>query len=139
VGVGEVLSRLSKVKQTGPSRWICSCPSHPDRSPSLSIRQADDRVLLHCFSGCDTGDILAAIGMSFADVMPERVGHYRPRIRPAFPPDDVLEILGHDVTLAGFAMSEILAGKRDFSEADLAALVAAVDRCAKAAEYCRGR
>jgi hypothetical protein len=138
MAVNELLSRLAGVKKTGADRWIAKCPSHTDRSPSLSIRQADDRVLLHCFSGCDTGDILAAIGMSFADVMPERVGHYRPRIRPAFPPDDVLEILGHDIALATFAMADILEGK-PLSRSDLAAIALAADRCTKAVEYVRGR
>jgi hypothetical protein len=36
------------------------CPTHRDRSPSLSIRDGnvDGRVLLHCFAGCDVRDIL---------------------------------------------------------------------------------
>jgi hypothetical protein len=139
MGVTELLSRLAGVKKTGAGTWVARCPSHTDRSPSLSLREADDRVLLHCFAGCDTGDILAAVGLTFADVMPERVDHHRPRMRPAFPPADVLEILGHDVTLAGFVMADVLDGKREFTQADMAAMVLAVDRCAKAAEYARGR
>ena len=140
MGVTELLSRLAGVKKTGAGTWIARCPAHTDRSPSLSIRQADDgRVLLHCFAECSTADVLAAVGMTFADVMPERVDHYRPRLRPAFPAADVLEILGHDVTLAGYVMADVREGVREFSDADMAAMVLAIDRCAKAVEYIRGR
>ena len=137
-GVTELLSRLSGVKKTGADRWVARCPSHTDRTPSLSVRQADDRILLHCFGGCGTDDVLAAIGLTFTDVMPERVAYHAPRKRPAFPPHDVLEILGHDVMLVALAATELSHG-RALSEADRAALVEAADRCAKALEYIRGR
>jgi len=40
---------------------VC-CPSHEDRSPSLSWRLSDDgRALLHCFAGCAFDEILAAL------------------------------------------------------------------------------
>lgn len=139
MGVTELLARLAGVRKTGAGTWVAKCPAHSDRSPSLSIRlEQDGRVLLYCFAQCDTGDVLAAVGLSFRDVMPERVDHYRPRVRPAFPPADVLEILGHDVTLAGFALADVLSGKQ-LTQADLAAVALAADRCARAAEYCRGR
>ena len=32
--------------------WMARCPAHPDRNPSLSIRQDSDRVLVHCHAGC---------------------------------------------------------------------------------------
>ena len=49
--------------------FICLCPSHADRSPSLSIRDGDDgRLLVHCFSGCDPLDILAAIRTQIGDL-----------------------------------------------------------------------
>ena len=37
-----VLSRLERVKRTGPDRWVAQCPAHDDRRPSLSIRKAED-------------------------------------------------------------------------------------------------
>ena len=138
MGIDIVLSRLAGVRKTGSGTWIAKCPSHQDRTPSLSLRQADDRVLLHCFAGCGTDDILAALGLTFADVMPERVSHHRPRMRPAFPYADVLEILGYDVMQTAIAASEMAAG-RELSPADRVTLVISADRCAKALEYIRGR
>ena len=66
--VGRLLDRLSGVRPTGPGRWIARCPAHEDRSPSLSIRDIDDRVLVHCFAGCGVGDVLSSVGLTLADL-----------------------------------------------------------------------
>tara|TARA_R110002124_G_scaffold249085_1_gene414211 strand:- start:385 stop:786 length:402 start_codon:yes stop_codon:yes gene_type:complete len=63
----DVLDRLEKV--TGSKgKWIACCPAHQDKSPSLAVTETDDRVLVHCFSGCDTQDVTAAIGLNLADL-----------------------------------------------------------------------
>jgi putative DNA primase/helicase len=47
------------------------CPAHHDVQPSLSINQArDGGLVLHCHAGCETKDVLAAMGKSFADLNP---------------------------------------------------------------------
>ncbi len=40
---------------------MCRCPAHDDRSPSLSVRVGDRSLFFHCFSGCDTLDVLRAL------------------------------------------------------------------------------
>jgi putative DNA primase/helicase len=48
------------------SGWMARCPAHDDRNPSLSIREADGKVLLHCHAGCqqrDVIDVLKAKGL----------------------------------------------------------------------------
>ena len=63
----DILDRLEKV--TGSKgKWIACCPAHQDKSPSLAVTETDDRVLVHCFSGCDTQDVTAAIGLNVADL-----------------------------------------------------------------------
>ena len=47
-------------------RWstrggMCRCPAHADRTPSLSVRLGHSSLLVHCFSGCETSDVLRAI------------------------------------------------------------------------------
>jgi putative DNA primase/helicase len=66
-----VLSRLKKVRRSGKGRVAC-CPAHDDSGPSLSIDEGDDgRVLLICRSaGCTTESIVAAIGLTMADLFP---------------------------------------------------------------------
>lgn len=42
--------------------WLCRCPIHDDRRPSLSLAQGDDgRLLVHCFTGCDPREILGVL------------------------------------------------------------------------------
>ena len=46
------------------------CPAHDDRSKSLSIREGRDgrSTILHCFAGCPTTAITAALGLSMRDL-----------------------------------------------------------------------
>lgn len=37
------------------------CPSHEDRSPSLSLKQDGDRVLFHCKSSCSQESVIVAL------------------------------------------------------------------------------
>ena len=42
--------------------WAARCPAHADRTPSLSIRDADDKkVLVFCHAGCDQERVVAAL------------------------------------------------------------------------------
>jgi len=41
--------------------WTACCPAHDDREPSLSIRDADGKVLVRCHAGCDQRDVIAAL------------------------------------------------------------------------------
>lgn len=94
----DLLSRLSGVVKRGDSRWAARCPAHEDRSPSLSVRELPDgRTLLHCFAGCSSESVLAAVGLTFDDLFPESLGEFR-RERVPFPPADALRSL-HDEAL----------------------------------------
>lgn len=53
----------------GHDQYNAQCPAHEDRNPSLSIRHnGTDRVLLNCQTGCDTGQIVAALGLTMRDL-----------------------------------------------------------------------
>ena len=41
--------------------WTACCPAHDDREPSLSIRDADGKVLVRCHAGCNQRDVIAAL------------------------------------------------------------------------------
>lgn len=50
---------------------MAKCPAHDDQRASLSVRVGDSgRVLVHCHAGCKVTDVLAAIGLSLADLTP---------------------------------------------------------------------
>jgi hypothetical protein len=76
VNASALLAKLEGVRASGRG-WRTDCPlSHSTRG-TLSVAEADDgRLLLHCFTGCSVSDILAALGMSVADLFPERITHH---------------------------------------------------------------
>jgi hypothetical protein len=67
--VDRLLEALDGVRAAGNEKWIARCPAHEDRSPSLSIGIGDDgRVLVHCFAGCSTQDIVSAVRLEVRDL-----------------------------------------------------------------------
>jgi len=72
IQVDTLLARLDGARQIGTDRYVARCPAHEDRSPSLSIRITDDKLLVHCFSGCAPDDILAAAGLAWSDLFSDR-------------------------------------------------------------------
>lgn len=62
--------------------YLALCPAHEDHRPSLSIGEAQDgRILLHCWAGCETRDVVAAVGLSLSDLFPPRGSRHRRRSR----------------------------------------------------------
>lgn len=42
--------------------WRVCCPMHDDRTPSLSVRDANDgKVLVHCYAGCGQEEVIDAL------------------------------------------------------------------------------
>lgn len=106
-----LLSRLQKVHRTGNDRWKACCPAHDDKSPSLAIRDADGRLLLHCFGGCSTEAVLSAVGLTFSDLMPDQVlGNFKPERKP-FYPGDVLKIAAFEAGIVYLCAADILNDK----------------------------
>jgi hypothetical protein len=81
----DLIQELENVRRTRPGSWVARCPGHQDRDPSLSIRQAADRVLLHCFAGCGAADVLAALGLGWSDLFQDNEGRTGCRARPKIP------------------------------------------------------
>ncbi len=55
------------------SGYSAKCPSHDDRTASLSINRGDNGgTVIFCQAGCSTPDVLAAVGLTKADLMPAR-------------------------------------------------------------------
>ncbi len=65
--LAEFLPYLQGVKAT-PKGNVACCPAHDDRHPSLVVKETDDRLLIHCWAGCRTTDVLAAMGLDFPDL-----------------------------------------------------------------------
>lgn len=129
--IDNLLSRLDRVKRTGPSTWMASCPTRDDKHPSMTIRELDDgRVLIHDFGGDSVEEILGAIGLTFSDLYPPRPADHayigKPERRP-FPAADILRAIAFEATIVALAGAAIVAGE-PFSQFDKDRLLMAVGR-----------
>ncbi|GAB4467726.1 MAG: hypothetical protein OHK0029_39730 [Armatimonadaceae bacterium] len=71
MNIEDFLPLLDSVKDH-KGYFTARCPAHDDRNPSLSITTGGDgRILLKCQAGCYNGQILAALGLEFADLFAE--------------------------------------------------------------------
>ena len=134
-----LLDRLDGVRATGPGRWIAKCPAHPDKRPSLAVRELNDgRVLLHDFAGCETTSILSSIGLEFSALFPERnLGDMvRPERRP-FNSMDILRCVGFEALICATAAGNIAQGET-LTDADRERLVTAAARLQRAVEVANG-
>lgn len=137
--VSLLLDRLDKVRATGPGRWLACCPAHRDRTPSLSIRESDaGAALLHCFAGCPTSAVLAAVGLEFADLFPDRPPDYDKPKKPPFPALDALRALHFETLVVNIAAVAMLDGQ-ELSETDVERLALAQRRIAAALTLVEGR
>ena len=64
----DLLLLLKGVKSGKGGQYTALCPGHDDRNRSLSVKQADDKLLVKCFAGCDTTDILKPLGLESKDL-----------------------------------------------------------------------
>jgi hypothetical protein len=106
-----LLPRLGRVRKTGVGRYISGCPAHKDKTPSLSIRFADDgRILMHCFAGCRIEDVVSAIGLTVSDLFPDRPKvHSISSTRSShLKPSEALLLLGHEVAVIAIVLEELL-------------------------------
>ena len=80
ISFDEVISRIPHAKYLSKARFQAPCPCHNDVKPSLYGAVGNDgRTLLYCQAGCQTADILKAIGLTFADITPDKPKKKPPR------------------------------------------------------------
>lgn len=66
--ITKVLNSFNGVKPQGHNHWMAICPCHNDENASLSITNTGNKILLKCFSGCNTADVLGAAGLDWSDI-----------------------------------------------------------------------
>ncbi len=65
-------SDLVNLVGTLGGRWLgrtamCRCPGHADSTASLSLRQGDKGILVHCFAGCSSETVLRELRLIKSD------------------------------------------------------------------------
>jgi hypothetical protein len=139
--VAKLLDRFERVKQTAAGRWLTACPCcQSRRGRPISVRELDDgRVLFHPFCGCEKGAVLGAIGLTLADLYPQRLpGHSYPATHSRIPARDLLEMISAEVGVVGMIAADMLA-KKEITETDWARFPQAASRIHRARDYAYGR
>jgi DNA primase len=133
--INNLLNKLNKVKRTSTNQYIACCPAHDDKSPSLSITdKGDGKILINCYAGCGTEDVLDSIGMSFEDIMPPKViEHKVAPIKQKVYASDALKVIQLESRIVIMAAYELKRNK-PMTEQDLARLELAMERINIASE-----
>jgi hypothetical protein len=89
--VDRVLEHAEKVLKAGDG-WLVNCrnPEHGkgrgDQNPSVSLTEGDDgRALVNCLAGCDTEEVVWALGLEMRDLFEHRNDHKEGRGSYTFP------------------------------------------------------
>jgi hypothetical protein len=112
LSIENLLSRLQKVRRTGPNRWLACCPAHDDRNPSMNVKLGDDgTILVVCRAGCDNNSIREAVGMEWIEFFPEKsTGIYDRKLERAFPASDILKALDGEALIVAVAACNVANG-----------------------------
>jgi hypothetical protein len=134
MSIEAILSRVNKVRKSSSNSWMACCPAHDDKNPSLSIRDlGDGRILLNCLAGCETLDVLGAVGMEWSDVMPEKVAHHAAPVKQRIYATDALRVIQYEARIVMMAAYTMRRGER-LADDDLARLELAMERINVASE-----
>ncbi len=88
------LATLLRARKCGKGKWVAKCVAHPDRTPSLSIREGRKGVMLKCMSqGCSLKDICGALGITVESLFYDS-GKATPEIKGRLADERKLEALG---------------------------------------------
>jgi hypothetical protein len=106
LSVDLILQKLTSVVKRS-NGWSARCPAHDDQQQSLSISIKDGKILLHCFAGCKTEDVLAAVGLTWKDLFSDN-GRKEGDVNPPCNPRNRATALSGGITLTEYATAKRL-------------------------------
>ena len=134
----EFIYWLKGARATGERKWVARCPAHEDKTPSLSIREIEDGMLLiNCFGGCSPESVVTAMGLQMTDLFPREIVKSHGRPAPKLPTREVLELIDGEVLTAALLAIDF-AEKGAIDDASRQRLITAARRIGKARDYVNG-
>lgn len=76
--LNDIVSRFQNPKPNGSNSFMVRCPCHNDSTQSLCISEDNGKILINCFAGCKSEDIIKAAGLSMRDLFQAPQQSYRP-------------------------------------------------------------
>lgn len=105
------LIALPRAREDGKGGYFVSCPTdrhqHGDRSAGLHVTMAENgNVLVTCFAGCSTKDVMASLGLRMSDLFADT----RPKGSPpsSTPPYAAIVLGGKEVEMPVIERMEVL-------------------------------
>jgi putative DNA primase/helicase len=78
--LSDLLAKLPDVEQTADG-YLVHCPAHDDSKQSLRLTVSDaGKVLLRCRAGCETDDVVKALGLTMRDLATMEAGDVDPSV-----------------------------------------------------------
>lgn len=77
--LNDIVSRFQSPKKNGNNSFMVRCPCHNDNTQSLSISEENGKILLNCFAGCRTEDILHSVGLEMKDLFSDKPSFTTPK------------------------------------------------------------
>lgn len=77
--LNDIVSRFQSPKPNGNNSFMVRCPCHNDNTQSLSISEKNGKILLNCFAGCRTEDILHSAGLEMKDLFADKPSFTTPK------------------------------------------------------------
>jgi hypothetical protein len=116
-----LIARLHNVRSCGPGKWAAGCPLCQSRrgTPIAVSELPNGIVLLHPFCGCETEDVVTALGLSMKDLFPAPLGHHMPPVQRRFDANQVLMALTHEITVLELVTYDVAGdGRLDADQRD---------------------
>lgn len=66
----DILTRFKVITRNG-DKAQCKCPCHDDKQASLTISKGKKGVVIKCFAGCGTEDVIGSVGLTMSDLFYE--------------------------------------------------------------------
>ena len=139
-----LLDRLDGVQRSGKG-CRARCPGCNSKDRRLAVSEKDTGALLiHCFGGCAVAGVLAAVGLSTADLFPKGLPDNSPEARKVRRQMYRAEFLGSAIEVLAFEAEIVLAAARHqragvpLTREDEARLASAVARISDARMTLRG-
>ena len=60
MGAAHLAHTLRNTRRNGRG-WMCRCPVHEDKDPSLSVEDREGKILVHCFGGCSQEVVISEL------------------------------------------------------------------------------
>lgn len=77
--LNDIVSLFQSPKKTGNNSFMVRCPCHNDNQQSLSISEENGKILINCFAGCRTEDILHSVGLEMKDLFSDKPSFTTPK------------------------------------------------------------